>query len=270
MPQLWHFGGIALNTPAWNVEQISEGIGVPGKRGENLQVPFLSGRRWKKKIFDDRHVILNFWVRGVDKTTGLVPAGQTQYETLLQNIDYLSGIFGSRGQKTLRRTFPDGTYREAQAEVYNSLPFPIVHPQRHAKFSVDFLLADPFFYAPSKTTDTQTVNETTEEYTVNNPGTAPATKMIITLDGPLESPKIENTTTGVWLQYNGSIGTGEQVVINTEDFACELDGDNMISAIKHAGDMSWMILDPGDNSIEITCDSAPSGSAKFEFYAPYF
>jgi len=54
--QKWSYNGVELNTKAWNVINIAEGIGTPGYRGNNIQVPFQHGKRWIKKKFNERKI----------------------------------------------------------------------------------------------------------------------------------------------------------------------------------------------------------------------
>jgi hypothetical protein len=97
------------------VIEVPEGIGTPGLRGSNLQVPFQNGKRWIKKRYDERIIMLPMWVRGLAPLTGKLPSGKSENEALYDNIDYLSGVFGKRGQHVLKRILPDGTVREAIA-----------------------------------------------------------------------------------------------------------------------------------------------------------
>ena len=267
--QKWSYDGVDLCTKAWSVIEVAQGIGTPGFRGGNIQVPFQNGKRWIKKRYEERVIMLPMWIRGVDHITGKVPDGHTEKEKLFDNIDYLTKLFGHRGQYILKRTLPDGSIRQAQAEVYSPINFVKKLP-RYAMFAVEFLLSDPFFYSLEKVEDTKIVEGTTTSWVHNNLGTAPVTKAVVTLTGPLESPKIECVDSGVWLQYMGSIGSGETVVINTEDFTCEKGGMNMISAIKHGGDAYWLVIDSGDSQMKVICSIASSGSVKIEYYPAYF
>ena len=225
------------------------------------------GKNYIKKHFDERIILLPMWVRGLDPITGNLPSGHTPNEALYDNIDYLASVMGKRGQHALRRTLPDGTAREAVAESYRSINF-VKQQDGYAKMAVEFLLSDPFFYSTTKAVDLRTVSSGTLSWTLNNSGTAPATSATITLTGPLESPKLECLNTGVLLQYQGTIGLGESVIIETRDFTCEKDGINMISAIRHGGDAYWLILDSGDNTMKLT-SGVIGGTCKIEYYPPY-
>lgn len=266
--QKWEFNGISLHTKAWSVIEVPEGIGTLGLRGTNLQVPFKNGKKFIKKRYNERTVMIAMWVKGLDPITGAIPEGKSAKELLYENMDYLSCVFGKKGQHALRRILPDGNVREAKAEVYRSAVF-VKKPAGHAKFSVEFQLADPFFYGIDLASETKSVGSVSYEWNHTNPGTAPVTNAVITLTGPLESPKLENLANGIWLQYQGSIGAGESVVINTEDFSCIKGELNLVSAIKHGGDAYWLILESGTNQMKLT-NNVAGGTIKIEYYPAYF
>lgn len=266
--QKWQFNGVNLNTKAWSVIEVPEGIGTPGLRGSNLQVPFQNGTRWIKKRFNERVIMLPMWVRGLDPLTGNQPSGANETELLYRNIDYLSQVFGKRGQHSLKRVLPGGTVREAKAEVYRPVSF-AKKQAGYANFAVEFLLADPFFYDTVKVQETKIINTASFSWSHNNIGTAPVTNLTITLTGPLEAPKLEFLENGIWLQYQGTIGGADSVVINAGDFSCYKNGVNMLSAIKHGGDAYWAILEAGYNSLRIG-SAVSGGSIKLEYYPAYF
>lgn len=266
--QTWQYNGMELNTLAWSVVEISEGIGTPGLRGDNIHLPFQHGKKWIKKRYDIRIVMLPMWVRGLDPITGKLPSGLSSNEMLYQNIDYLSKVLGASGQHNLIRTLPSGEKRETKAEVYQPVIFKKVQ-DGYAKCVVEFLLSDPFFYSQQQVTETTDITSLTQEWTHQNPGTAPATKVDIEMIGPMESPKLECVETGVWLSYLGTIGVGETVTINTEDFSCEKDGLNMISSLKHGGDAYWMILSAGDSQLRLT-NEITGGQVRIKYYPAYF
>ena len=265
----YEINGTVLNTLAYNIETFPESI--PARRGENLGIPFLDGKRFVKKHFEERTVTLNMWVRGRDADGNPVP-GKTERQVLEENTETLKKLFGApRGQAAFRYKLKDGsTWRKALAEVVNVISFNKEMSGTVARFSVDLLLADPYFYAESYTTDTKPISATPTEWTHNNPGSAPAKKMLITFSGSLAAPKLENVSAGVWIQYNATIGSGETVIFDLENYTITKGSTNMISVLKHQGDPAWFLLDPGNNSLKVTCDEAPSGSVEIKYYAPYF
>jgi len=266
--ELYSFDSEPLQTKAWGIYEVSDGLGTPGFRNENIQIPYQDGKRWIKKRYSDRVLTFLMWVRSVDPSTGAIPSGKTLNQVLSENIDRLSQLFGSPGQHILAKEMPDGTTREAAVEILRPVKF---SRKTHGltKFALEISMADPFFYGTELYSDQQLILLPTFAWVHTNPGTAPATKISLVLTGPLESPKLECLETGTWVQYQGNIALGETVTIDVSDFTCEKDGLNMISAVKHAGDANWLMLSAGDNHLILT-SSVTGGSCQILYYPAYF
>ena len=257
MTENWSFNGCALSSKGkWDVEAVIEGIGIPKFRGSDLQVPFQHGKRWIKKRFDRRKVVLSMWIKGTDRVD------------LDDNIDDFLKAIGNPGLHTLNRTLRSGEIRQTQAELCSEINFVRKNPG-YAKFALELELADPFFYGLVETTDTKMVTSTPFIWTHTNEGSAPSTAMVITLEGPLSNPIIRNQNNGVWLQYLGAIASGESVVIDTKFYTCLQGDENRISIVKHGGDAYWMILNAGNNSMELESDTA-GGRVTLEYYPAYY
>ena len=257
MPENWTFNGFSLSSKGkWDVEAVIEGIGIPKFRGNDLRVPFQHGNRWIKKRFDSRKVVLSMWIKGTDRAD------------LDTNIDVFLTAIGQLGLHTLSRTLRSGETRLAQAELCAEIHFVRKNPG-YAKFALELELPDPFFYAMDKTIDVRTVSSSPHIWTHANEGSAPATHMIITLEGPLSNPILRNQNNGVWMQYVGTIASEEAVVLDTKHFTCLQGNENRISIVKHGGDADWMILDAGNNSMELETNTI-GGRVTLEYYPAYF
>ena len=257
MLENWTYNGFSLSSRGkWDVEAVIEGIGIPKFRGKDLQVPFQHGNRWIRKRFDSRKVILSMWIKGADRAD------------LDQNIDVFLTAIGNPGIHPLVRTLRSGETRLAQAELCSDIHFVRKNPG-YAKFALELELSDPFFYGTKKTTDVRTVSVSPFTWTHANEGTAPATNMVITFKGPLSNPVLKNRNNGVWIQYVGTIANGESVVLDTKHFTCLQGDENRISIVKHGGDAYWMILDAGNNSMELETETI-GGSATLEYYPAFY
>jgi len=257
LPETWTLNGCALSSRGkWDVEAVIEGIGIPKFRGSDLQVPFQHGKRWIKKRFDRRKLVLSMWIKGADRTE------------LDDNIDAFLKAIGNPGLHTLNRTMRSGETRQAQAELFSEINFVRKNPG-YAKFALELELADPFFYAIEKATDTRMATSSPFAWTHANGGSAPATAMVITLEGPLSNPILRNQSNGVWLQYLGTIASGEAVVLDTKYYTCLQGDENMISIVKHGGDAYWMILNAGNNSMELETDSL-GGRVTLDYYPAFY
>ena len=257
MPENWTFNGFSLSSKGkWDVEAVIEGIGIPKFRGNDLRVPFQHGNRWIKKRFDSRKIVFSMWIKGADRAD------------LDQNIDAFLTDIGNPGLHTLVRTLRSGETRLAQAELCSEIHFVRKNPG-YAKFALELELPDPFFYGTEKTADGRTASTSPRIWTHANEGSAPATDMVITLEGPLSNPVLRNRNNGVWIQYVGTIASGQVVVLDTKYFTCMQGEDNMISIVKHGGDAYWMILDAGVNSMELETDTI-GGKVTLSYYPAFF
>ena len=257
MSENWTFNGLSLSSRGkWDVEAVIEGIGIPKFRGNDLRVPFQHGNRWIKKRFNSRKIVFSMWIKGTDRAD------------LDQNIDAFLTAIGTPGLHTLVRTLRSGETRLAQAELCSEIHFVRKNPG-YAKFALELELSDPFFYALGKTADIRAISSSPFVWLHANMGSAPATAMVITMEGPLSNPILKNRNNGIWIQYVGTIASGQSVVLDTKHFTCLQGEDNMISIVKHGGDAYWMILDAGNNSMELETDVF-GGRVTIEYYPVYF
>jgi len=257
LPENWTFNGFSLSSRGkWDVEAVLEGIGIPKFRGNDLRVPLQHGNRWIKKRFDSRKVVLSMWIKGIDRAD------------LDDNSDAFLTAIGQPGLHTLSRTLRSGETRLAQAELCSEIHFVRKNPG-YAKFALELELPDPFFYALSKTTDVRAISSSPFTWTHLNVGSAPATSMVITMEGPLSNPILRNRNNGIWIQYVGTIASGQSVVLDTKHFTCLQGEDNMISIVKHGGDAYWMILDAGSNSMELETDVI-GGSVTLAYFPAFY
>ena len=253
----WSFHGTDLSIRGkWDVEEVLEGIGIPPYRGSDLGVPYQHGKRWIKKRFDRRKVVLSMWIKGANR------------ERLDQHIDeFLKGI-GIPGIHLLRRVMKNGEIREAQGELCAPIHFARKGPG-YTKFALEIELADPFFYGTTLQVDSRSIASPTLEWTHTNPGSAPCSDLIIKFQGPLANPILRHKGSGIWVQFMGVIASGETVVLDTGSFTCTKAGDNLISALYHGGDSHWMSLDAGMNELKLETGTS-GGSVTIEYYPPYF
>ena len=257
MLENWTFNRFSLSARGkWDVEAVIEGIGIPKFRGKDLQVPFQHGNRWLKKRFDSRKVVLSMWIKGTDRAD------------LDDNIDVFLKAIGKPGLHTLNRTLRSGETRLAQAEVCSEIHFVRKNPG-YAKFALELELPDPFFYATDQATEAKAVVSSPITWTHLNTGSAPATNMVITLEGPLSNPVLRNKNSGIWIQYVGTILSGESVILDAKYYTCLQGDQNMISIVKHGGDAFWMILDAGDNSMELETETI-GGSISIAYYPAFY
>lgn len=256
----WSFGGVELDTLGI-VTLVSDSLKLPEKRGNNLLIPFMAGRVWVEKEFEQRNM-----------TLGLEVAAES-IEDLETRMDTLKKFFGRRALGLLSQTLEDLSTRSCYAEYTGDLSLTRISPVS-VRMALDFTMPEPFFRSNFLTSNEQTINASPKTYTLNNPGTAEERQAVITLTGPLSSPEITNTTNGVKVKYNAAIAGGHYVTIDidaeTGEYTAVDDlSANVIGSVTHEGDVALFVLDAGANSISVTDGMHTTGTVTIEFYAPW-
>ena len=105
----WYLDGVNLSTYAWNVKHRSSGWTVPGKTGENVQIPGRHGSFWTpNKTYDEGHLTLSMWAAGCEPD-GSMPITADGRTKVRQNLDKLTSMFAtSRRLLNLRQETGDG------------------------------------------------------------------------------------------------------------------------------------------------------------------
>jgi hypothetical protein len=92
---------------------------------------------------------------------------------------------------------------------------------------------------------------------------------VITLTGPLTTPRVTNTRTGQWVQYNDTLAVGEYVILNLRNpMTALLQGTALRTGkVSTGGGGTWGIK-PGTNTIAFRAASG-SGTALLEWSDSY-
>jgi hypothetical protein len=146
----WEASGGSLHTEAWSVStKGGSRFAVPNKRGENLQIPFLTGTRASKKYRDERGLALPMWMipRNADGTR---PPGLSNEQISDRNWLYLMGPFDTEDLFPLTKRWYDQV--DGHVRVATAMAEMLDGPQRtdtgggRTEFTVDLILPDPWFY----------------------------------------------------------------------------------------------------------------------------
>ena len=264
----WAFGGLAAThlgstrlSSFGAVTDLTSYLDLPTKRSENVQVPMVDGRIHARKMFDQKTVSF-----GIE----IMAASICELETI---FDTMKQLFGSRDQQYLSYQSPTGV-RWALAEVVGQLGPTRDTDPLVATIVVDFLLAEPFFRSDTlySTTDI-TINGVTA-MDILNAGTVDERSAIITFTGPLQHPKIEHITSGIWVQYDAHITGVDTVIIDCRNYtAVHSVSGNVINSVKHYLDPCFLPIPPDTSTaahhFHATNLVETTGKAKVEFYPPY-
>jgi len=242
--QAWEYDGVDLTRIGYNVRLLGAPLNTPARRGENLLIPGRAGRQYVSKQLEQRLQTLAMWA--INEPAG---GGTGSEANMLANLDTLRGLFARAGQHTLKQTYGSAE-RVATVEVANAVEFePRVFNAAYA-FVVEFLMADPLWYATAATTVGPTViSSSPQNIAVTNGGTYQAEKATITITGPITDPKL---TVGVWVLYTGTVAAGETLTINCATWTATLAGADVSANISHDGDLRWLVFPVGANTLVVT------------------
>lgn len=105
----------------------------------------------------------------------------------------------------------------------------------------------------------------------NNAGSIAAYPQAITIVGPVNRPRLTNTTTGEYIEVDVNLATASNVLrlaYDKDTFRVEQDGNSVISSVSTAS--TFFKIQPGGNVLELTGSSISSGAyATLTFYDAY-
>lgn len=267
----WDLDGTSLNQWGWSVKSIGDGLALPPMFGENITVANRPGVRHIDKVPGPRSLALAMWMTGTDPATGINSSVHSNAMIWNKNWDTIRGmVYSDTGsQKVLTRRWwkveaSTKTLISASALVeLTGVVQPTMTSRDRCDFVLEFLMADPYFYGTTSTTTWSSPGSKT----ITNAGDATVwhSNFTLTLQGPASSPKVQNSTTGVWVQYGSTISGGETVTINLADFtAISSTQGNVVKHITHGGARPWLTLRKGANTVSLS-----SGHGTLSYNTPY-
>lgn len=295
--------GTSLSTLGWNVSTLNGQEAFPAKVGDNIIVPYRTGRLWKPKTYDQRVLTYSLWIQG-KRIDGTIPtvdgitlqtvrqAMRAQFNTNLDVLKTLISRVDSQITMQKIRLYPTGPITfQATGEVASGTAavgggtsgqeFTLTpNTPWYGTLTLDIAMADPWWYALNPVTTTFSFPSST----VTNPGTATADggpaytlgPMTVTFTGPLTTPRLRNLSLSpvVSVQYDAAVASGEIITIDCNAMTCTSSvNGNVIGNLRHAGSLRWMFIVPGANSMQLdngtTGTNPGSGTVNVFFYPPY-
>lgn len=209
--------GVALNTVAKAVETKSGRLVTAAARGGNAVVAGRSGSIWTPgKVQEEGRIVLPMWVLGCDDD-GLVPT--TEALQFYANKDLLQRVFSKRhALLEVLATQPDASVRRCYAECTTFVDFQSFSPN-DARVTVELTIPSTY-WEDNTLLDVNVAgltNGQTGTPTSVNGGTAPVEDglyVVRALGGTITNPRLTDTTTGAYVQYNGVLAANEDWYIN--------------------------------------------------------
>lgn len=264
----WAVDGFSLQTYAWNIQSWGGNLhSPPPMRGENLTLPTRAGAKWKAKQPDSRLVTLAMHVIGAD-VEGVVPAdSRLTFQTNYANLRQL--LWDPYRQMALSKRYLNGTITATgSAQFAGGLELEM-HGTAGAAFTVDLLMADPFFY--STTTNLFITPRPVGTHAIVTQGHAATPRYTLYLTGPLTNPSItvkSGSTVLSYCSYTGTIATGETLNVTFPDFVVTGSNGNSSPANMVTSQMPWVILSPSATSVVVGGSGA--GEVAISYYPAWF
>lgn len=265
--------GVELATHGYMLESIERGI--PAKKGDNVGSGIIHGQQWREKRLDVRSETWTIWVSDNDPVTGSVATTEAgrrsqfneNYDTvfnLLNEMPELLTITHVRVNPANPSVYES---RVAYGEIVSAITVGEHRDLNVTTFTVDVQFPDPRWFSLTSTSASVAFSGSNRALPMSASavGTAPVTYMTITFTSTsnLNNPRLTNETYAGSLTsigYNGTIPTGQSVVIDTDALTLLKNGTNDIGNLYRAGArQSWFELFPLDNSVTF---SATSGTGR--------
>lgn len=257
--EYWDVDGVSLNTFAYNIQTLGgDRLAPPPLRGGNQKVPHSPGTIYMPKVVDSNTLTLGMWAIGT-QADGTAPVSGYAKEQFNKNFRMLRRIFWTPDREvTITKRFYDetGVLRTASAKgQFAGGLSPAMNGQARGVFTVDLVLADPFFYGTQQSTSLVTGAQNVSvlgDYATRN--------VIFTIQGLRVNPKIRNNTLLVDTQLLASLGSGDATVVDVKNYKSTTTPSGgspfrSTGSIRHTGAAHWFALNPGVNSITVTSDS---------------
>lgn len=249
----WDVDGTSLQTFAWNIRSRGgDRMAPPPVRGGNLEVPGLHGRVWRPKVPDQRVIGLDMWVIGARSDGTIVD--EAEFDKNWRALRAL--LWNPLAQLTLtKRFYVDGVLVTASglAQFDKGLN-PEITGGRRAKFDVDLMMADPWFYGD--VVEVPALSPGGSE-TVDVAGDWPTWMVRFTVNGPLASPRL--TVGDRWVQYDGLVAQGDVAVVDVGLFTADQRVADAWSKaagyVTHSGGSRWLELPLGESEIALSAQS---------------
>jgi hypothetical protein len=274
--ELWYYNGVALQQPYWNIATFGGSrSGLPTLRGQNYQVPYRAGQLWRAKYPDQRTITLTMWTDWQMSAGQSYPAGDPRrafndnWQALRQLFWYRSAGGSVQGQLQRNWFLTQGgtgtmVTSTAMAEIAGSMD-PTMNGRLSAAFSVDLLLADPYFYGAQ-----QVQAVTTAGGTITNPAEGVAGEGYASAVNGFTvaltaAATVTNLTAGVAFTHSGAGVASWPVTLDILRYtATDNAGNNVIAGLAHTGGRAWMCLLNGANVITVS-----AGTATFTYNPPW-
>ena len=264
--ETWSFNGVALSQPYWNIATLGGSrFALPAWRGSNYQVPYKAGQSQRAKFPDSRTLTLAMWIDGANGSPvdSYPPSDQrlafnNSLQELREEFFQMNAAGSVQGQLQRNWYLTQGTAKlvtsTAMAEIASAMDL-TMNGRLSAAFTVDFLLADPFFYGAQQSvacTGTATTITGLGEGIAGLGFPSAVNGFTVTLTSQCT---VTNVSTGVSFTFAGLASFPVTVDVLNETVV-DSAGNNWITGLTHAGSRAWMVVQPDSQTISVSAGTA--------------
>lgn len=275
--------GTELATHGYMLSRVDRG--VAGKKGENVGSGIIHGSQWREKRLEVRSETWTIWISDNDPVSGSVATSeQARRAQFNENYDTVFNLLNEMPQLltiTHVRINPDNPAQYLSRVAYGEITSPILvsdHRElNYTEFTVEVQYPDPRWFSLTSTSASAAFSgsNVAVPMSASAVGTAPVTYMTITFNSTssLNNPRLTNETYAGSLSsigFNGTIPSGQSVVIDTDALTLERNAVNDIGNLYRAGArQSWFELFPINNDVTFSATSG-TGTVSISYRKAYY
>lgn len=281
----YEIDGVEFATHGYMISRIQRSAGA--KKGDNVNSPANHGDQFREKRLTARAETWSLWVCDAKPSTGEISATElgrrSQFNSNLDEVLNALNRMPDLLEVIHHRIAPDDETemepRVGYAEIVSAISIGDYADLDYVEFDVEVVFPDPRWRSPQviDTPLSATFGGTDEPVlcTAADVGTAPVDHMTIkfTSTGSLTNPELWNDTydhTYTGIGYNGTIPTGESVIIDTNNMTLKKEGTNDISKLLRMGNrQAWFELFPQNNTLTFSALSG-TGTVEIEYRKAYY
>lgn len=257
-----NLSGVAYDIRTWNgldnipgVNVSGSGSGTSGGTNGLFQMAQMHGEFWYPQYYTAATKLLTMFVSSNDPNTGAAPTSTDQgRQNFDANLDTLTRIFSRRRKLiSIVRAMSNGTSRLALASVMSVIE-PQLIPITSGQITVELTIPDGFWRDATDTTLATLAAAFSGRVTALDTATAPMNDLEFDIVGPVTNPRITDNESGSWVQYTGTVATGNTLkIVNSNMSISGVGFTPSIINMTHAGDSNWLTLYPtAPNGVNIT------------------
>jgi hypothetical protein len=277
--------GVELATHGYMLSSVERGLAA--KKGENVGSAIIHGQQWREKRLDVRNETWTIWITDNDPVTGSVSTNEAgrrgqfneNYDTVFNLLNEMPELLTVTHVRVDSDDPSQYLSRVAYGEIISGITVSDHRDLNYTEFSVDVLFPDPRWFSLTSISPSLSASYSGSPAQVQcfagDVGTAPVTYMTITFTSTssLANPRLVNETYPNSLSaigYNGTIPTGQSVVIDTDALTLERSGINDIAKLYRAGArQSWFELFPIDNELTFSASSG-TGTVSISYRKAFY